>query len=138
MQKGQKDVKCNCRSFSICFYFFFFQKKYLKLCFYSMFQEQKSKCALQYKIRHRIYLCQNGINRLKKKKKCKPTQMSFKLIFKDVVHKWVLAPQPQNLLLTLMWSKAPPTTADQLRDLVVTCRYIGSGIQQSKNNSQNL
>lgn len=105
-----------------------------------MFQGQKSKCALQYKIRHRIYLCQNGINRffLKRKKKCKPTQISFKLIFKGVVHKLVLAPQPQNLLLTLMWSKAPPTTADQLRDLVVTCRYIGSGIQQSKNNPQNL
>lgn len=34
-----------------------------------MIQEQKSKCALQYKIRHRIYLCQNGINKLKKKKK---------------------------------------------------------------------
>lgn len=64
--------------------------------------------------------------------------MSFKLIFKGVVHKWFLAPQSQNLLSILIWSEAPATTADQLRDLVVTCRYISSGIQQSKNNSQNL
>lgn len=49
------------------FLFLSFSKEILKLCFYSMFQEQKSKCALQYKIRHRIYLCQNGINRFKKK-----------------------------------------------------------------------
>lgn len=66
-KRGRKMWSVTVGVFLFVFISFFFQKKYLKLCFYSMFQEQKSKCALQYKIRHRIYLCQNGINKFKKK-----------------------------------------------------------------------